>query len=166
MLTISFLYVGAKMPIYFVLIALIGIISLIDMYGSQSTYDSTVDVCVNSAMASCRNMTIDQLNELLFNDSRIDALIENLSQVRSLPTEREAGLAQNKSLAEYNLAQKPRLEHLRSQIKCLYEQAVLLKKDTEILKKQLDSVSSNKSLDATSSLLQVASQEADDDAEV
>ena len=37
-------------------------------------------------------------------------------QVRSLPTDREAALAQNKSLAEWNLAQKPRIENARAQV--------------------------------------------------
>lgn len=41
-------------------------------------------------------------------------------QIRSLPTEREAGLAQNKSLAEWNLAQEPKLNQLRLQVTCSY----------------------------------------------
>ncbi|KIH48297.1 hypothetical protein ANCDUO_21635, partial [Ancylostoma duodenale] len=66
-------------------------------------------------MANIRSMTTDQLNELLYNESRLDSLIDNLPQIRSLPTEREAGIAQNKSLAEWNLAQEPKLNQLRMQ---------------------------------------------------
>ncbi|VDL81247.1 unnamed protein product [Nippostrongylus brasiliensis] len=82
--------------------------------------------------------------------SASDALVD----IRSLPTEREAGLAQNKSLAEWNLAQEPKLNQLRLQLP-LYGQKIWL----------LDEVSSGKSIDTTSNLLQVAAQEADDEAE-
>lgn len=51
------------------------------MYNSQSGYDSLVDVCVNSAVANLRTMTVDQLNDLLYNESRFDALIDSLPQV-------------------------------------------------------------------------------------
>uniref|UniRef100_A0A0N4WH11 VPS37 C-terminal domain-containing protein n=2 Tax=Haemonchus TaxID=6288 RepID=A0A0N4WH11_HAEPC len=131
------------------------IIDRLTMYNSQSAYESLADVCVNSAMANIRTMTVDQLNDLLYNESRLDALIDNLPQIRSLPTEREAGLAQNKSLAEWNLAQEPKLNQLRTQVcVCL-----------ENFETEKDEVSSSKSLDTTSNLLQVAAQEADDDAE-
>ncbi|KAK6023035.1 modifier of rudimentary (Mod(r)) protein [Ostertagia ostertagi] len=136
------------------------------MYNSQSAYESLADVCVNSAMASIRNMTVDQLNDLLYNETRFDALIDSLPQIRSLPTEREAGLAQNKSLAEWNLAQEPKLNQLRTQVKALHDQAATLRSEVESLKAKLDEVSSSKSLDTTSNLLQVAAQEADDEAEV
>ncbi|VDO89075.1 unnamed protein product [Heligmosomoides polygyrus] len=110
-------------------------------------------------------MTVDQLNDLLYNESRFDALIDSLPQIRSLPTEREAGLAQNKSLAEWNLAQEPKLNQLRLQVKALHEQATTLRSEVESLKAKLDEISSSKSLDTTSNLLQVAAQEADDEAE-
>ncbi|KAL6744131.1 hypothetical protein Aduo_017098 [Ancylostoma duodenale] len=116
-------------------------------------------------MANIRSMTTDQLNELLYNESRLDSLIDNLPQIRSLPTEREAGIAQNKSLAEWNLAQEPKLNQLRMQVKTLHGQATALRAKTESLKSRLDEISSSKSLDTTSNLLQVAAQEADDDAE-
>ncbi|EPB79943.1 modifier of rudimentary (Mod(r)) protein [Ancylostoma ceylanicum] len=150
------------------------------MYNSQSTYDSLVDVCVNSAMASIRSMTTDQLNELLYNESRLDNLIDNLPQIRSLPTEREAGIAQNKSLAEWNLAQEPKLNQLRMQLgstRLWYFHLSLLPYSPSSMSivqnygSECDchffcnEISSSKSLDTTSNLLQVAAQEADDDAE-
>uniref|UniRef100_A0A0K0DHV8 VPS37 C-terminal domain-containing protein n=1 Tax=Angiostrongylus cantonensis TaxID=6313 RepID=A0A0K0DHV8_ANGCA len=87
------------------------------MYSGQSAYDSLIDVCLNSAMASVRTLSMEQLNELLYNESRLDSLIDNLPQIRCLPTEREAGLAQNKSLAEWNLAQETKLDQLRVQVR-------------------------------------------------
>ncbi|KJH45892.1 hypothetical protein DICVIV_08047 [Dictyocaulus viviparus] len=50
-------------------------------------------------------------------------------------------------------------------VKSLHEEAAALRSETETLKARLDDISSSKSLDTTSNLLQVAAQEADDDAE-
>ncbi|PAV60074.1 hypothetical protein WR25_19560 [Diploscapter pachys] len=127
--------------------------------GGTSGYDSLVEMGVNTAMASVRSMTTEQLSALLDSEDQLDAL------VRSLPTDREAALAQNKSLAEWNLAQKPRIENARTQVLSLYEQAQLLQKQVNELKTKFDANSSDRSLDTTASLLQVAAQEADDDAE-
>ena len=52
------------------------------MYGSgTSTYEGLVDVCVGSAMSSLRNMTNDQLNDYLYDDQKLDELIDNLPMV-------------------------------------------------------------------------------------
>lgn len=82
-----------------------------------------------------------------------------------MPTDKESALAANKSLAEWNLAQKPRIDAAKTQTVDLYDQVKKLQGEVAVLKSQLDSVSSSKSLDTTSSLMQVAAQEADDDAE-
>lgn len=50
-------------------------------------------------------------------------------------------------------------------MKALHEQATTLRSEVESLKAKLDEISSSKSLDTTSNLLQVAAQEADDEAE-
>lgn len=44
--------------------------------------------------------------------------------MRNLPTEREMGLVQNKSLAEWNLTQEPLLEELKKNLLETYEEAV------------------------------------------
>ncbi|EGT35372.1 hypothetical protein CAEBREN_18380 [Caenorhabditis brenneri] len=86
-------------------------------------------------------------------------------EVASMPTDKESAIAANKSLAEWNLAQKPRIDAAKAQSIDLYEKVKKLQEEVTVLKSQLDSISSSKSLDTTSSLMQVAAQEADDDAE-
>ena len=44
-------------------------------------YENLVDLCVNSAMASLRNTTNDQLEQILNDDVRIDSIIDALPQV-------------------------------------------------------------------------------------
>ncbi|CAB3398887.1 unnamed protein product [Caenorhabditis bovis] len=135
------------------------------MYSSQSPYESLVDLAVSSAMTNCKSMTTEQLSAMLDDDALLDSFIDSLPQIRSMPTDKESALASNKSLAEWNLAQQPRIEQAKAQTLTLLDQAQKLKTEVTALKEQLDNVSSSKTLDVTSNLMQVAAQEADDDAE-
>ncbi|PIC27435.1 hypothetical protein B9Z55_019692 [Caenorhabditis nigoni] len=132
---------------------------------NQSPYESHVDIAVSAASANLRNMSNEQLMALLDDEALLESIIVNLPQVRSIPTDKESALAANKSLAEWNLAQKPRIDAAKYQTINLYEQVKRLQGEVTVLKNQLDSISSSKSLDTTSSLMQVAAQEADEDAE-
>ncbi|CAI4226102.1 unnamed protein product [Auanema sp. JU1783] len=135
------------------------------MFKVENGYDSILDHCVNSAMLSCRNLTTEQLEELLRNDERVTTIIQSLPQVRNLPSEREMGLSENKALAEWNLAQKPRLDQLKDKMRQSHTNAKSLKTDVEVLKGKLDTDGGSKSLEVVNNLLMVAAQEADDDAE-
>ncbi|EJW74511.1 hypothetical protein WUBG_14583, partial [Wuchereria bancrofti] len=86
--------------------------------------------------------------------------------VRTLPTEREMGLVQNKSLAEWNLSQEPKIEEAKRQLRTTYEEAVKIKEEVMELKEKLNSLSEERSLDTSSALLQAAAQSADDESEV
>ncbi|CAG9532079.1 unnamed protein product [Cercopithifilaria johnstoni] len=131
------------------------------------SYESLLDVCVSAAMTSVRNMNYDQIGELLNDDGdkKIDDIIDNISQVRTLPTEREMGLVQNKSLAEWNLSQEPKIEEAKKQLRTTYEEAVKIKEEVMELKEKLNSLSEERSLDTSSALLQAAAQSADDESE-
>ncbi|KAM3717587.1 Vacuolar protein [Dirofilaria immitis] len=131
------------------------------------SYESLLDVCVSAAMTSVRNMNYDHIGELLDNDGekKIDDIIDNISQVRTLPTEREMGLVQNKSLAEWNLSQEPKIEEAKRRLRNTYEEAVKVKEEVIRLKGKLNSLSEERSLDTSSALLQAAAQTADDESE-
>ncbi|VIO97895.1 conserved hypothetical protein,hypothetical protein [Brugia malayi] len=131
------------------------------------SYESLLDVCVAAAMTSIKNMNYNQVGELLNNgaEKKIDDIIDNISQVRTLPTEREMGLVQNKSLAEWNLSQEPKIEEAKRQLRSTYEEAVKIKEEVMELKEKLNSLSEERSLDTSSALLQAAAQSADDESE-
>ncbi|CAI2355470.1 unnamed protein product [Caenorhabditis sp. 36 PRJEB53466] len=131
----------------------------------QNPYESHIDLAVSATSANFRDMSNEQLIAVLDDDAKLESIILNLPQVRSIPTDKESALAANKSLAEWNLAQKPRIDAIKILIFNLYDQLKELQTEVDHLKNQLDSISSSKSLDTTSSLMQVAAQEADDDAE-
>lgn len=48
------------------------------------SYESLLDICLSSAMASVRNMNYDQVGALLEDngDRKIDEIIDNISQVK------------------------------------------------------------------------------------
>ncbi|VDN22253.1 unnamed protein product, partial [Gongylonema pulchrum] len=117
-------------------------------------------------MGSIRSMNYEQIGALLEEDGKIDEIIDNIPQVRTLPTEREMGLVQNKSLAEWNLSQEPKIEEAKRRLLSSYEEAVKVKEEVLSLKEKLDSLSEQRSLDTSSALLQAAAQAADDDSEV
>jgi hypothetical protein len=48
----------------------------------SSDYESTIDMCVNSLMSQIRTFNEDQLQSLLNDDSRIEAMLTTLPQVR------------------------------------------------------------------------------------
>uniref|UniRef100_A0A915C2E8 VPS37 C-terminal domain-containing protein n=1 Tax=Parascaris univalens TaxID=6257 RepID=A0A915C2E8_PARUN len=132
---------------------------------SDSSYDSLLELSVSAAMSQIRNMSNEQLNALLSDNAKIDAIIESIPQVRTLPTEREMGLVQNKSLAEWNLSQEPRLEEAKKKLLNTYDEAIKIKAEVEELKAKLDSMSEQRSLDTSSALLQAATQSAEDESE-
>ncbi|GMS79908.1 hypothetical protein PENTCL1PPCAC_2083, partial [Pristionchus entomophagus] len=138
------------------------------MFGANSTsnlYENMVEVCISSAMPQIRNLGSDQLNELLYSDEKLDAIISALPQVRSLPSEKETDLAQNKSLAEWNLSQQPRLEQLKKQMKEKYEKVNELAQGLTSSQSQFAQISSGRSLEVTSNLMQVAMREMDEEAD-
>ncbi|VIO97896.1 Uncharacterized protein BM_BM637 [Brugia malayi] len=75
------------------------------------------------------------------------------------------GLVQNKSLAEWNLSQEPKIEEAKRQLRSTYEEAVKIKEEVMELKEKLNSLSEERSLDTSSALLQAAAQSADDESE-
>ncbi|GMT10030.1 hypothetical protein PFISCL1PPCAC_1327, partial [Pristionchus fissidentatus] len=138
------------------------------MFGTNSTsnlYENMVEVCISSAMPQIRNMSSDQLNELLYSDEKLDTIINALPQVRSLPSEKETDLAQNKSLAEWNLSQQPRLEQLKKQVKEKYDRVNELAQGLTSSQSQFAEVSSGRSLEVTTNLMQVAMTEMDEEAD-
>ncbi|CAI5451051.1 unnamed protein product [Caenorhabditis angaria] len=135
------------------------------MYSSVNDHSSRFDATIQAGMAAAQGLTNDQISAILDDETALENFIVNLSTVRCMSTDKESALASNKSLAEWNLAQRDRLENAKAQTIDLFDQANRLKSEVQTLKSQLDSVSSSKSLDTTSSLMQVAAQEADDDAE-
>ncbi|KAI1708212.1 modifier of rudimentary (Mod(r)) protein [Ditylenchus destructor] len=134
-------------------------------HANSSTYESVLDICTNTLMSQVRNYTEDQLQGLLNDDDRLNAMVESMPQVSSLVTDKELKLAQCKSFAEYNLSIEPKLREGAARLKAASDSALREKQEVEQLKSRLDSIAQDRSLDSISAILQAAVQEAEDQSE-
>ncbi|VDD94603.1 unnamed protein product [Enterobius vermicularis] len=133
--------------------------------GDLSSFDAVLETAVASAIASIRNLSYEQLNEMLNDDSKINSLVDTVPQVSFLPEQRDLCSAQNKSLSEYNLSQEPQLEAAKMKLLKTYEETKKLKEEVTELKQKLDSLSEQRSLDTLSAVLQASAQSADDESD-
>lgn len=110
-------------------------------------------------------MMAPQLQQLLENDDELLAHIKDIEQVRVIEAEKESLLANNKSLAEFNLSKQPRLTEAKRQLSSCYEQAVKLQKQFEQDKQKLDVLAMQHSLDTILALLQTEAAKTDEESE-
>ncbi|KAL3103274.1 hypothetical protein niasHS_002460 [Heterodera schachtii] len=128
-------------------------------------YESVVDICVSTLMSKLRNYTEDQLQNLLQDESRLNAMVDSMPQVSSLPNDKEIKLAQSKSLAEYNLSIEPQLNKALSHLRETHANAVRTKEEVNEMKAKLDSVAEARSLDSVCVSLKNRAQNAEDESE-
>ncbi|KAI1709778.1 modifier of rudimentary (Mod(r)) protein domain-containing protein [Ditylenchus destructor] len=133
--------------------------------GTSSTYESVLDICTNTLMAQVRNYTEDQLQNLLNDEDRLNAMVESMPQVSSVLSDKELKLAQCKSFAEYNLSMEPKMREGAARLKATYDSVLREKQEVEQLKNRLGSIADDRSLDSISAILQAAVQEAEDESE-
>lgn len=117
------------------------------------------------AVALLQHLDKNDLQHLLGDDSKLNDLVQDLAQVRRLRVEHDNLVAQNKSLAEYNLSLQPRLDSLKTQVATGYETANKLKTDLGVDKAKLDTFVGTQKLDTLHALLQTEAAKADEDSE-
>lgn len=70
-----------------------------------------------AALATIRHLDNESLRDFVNNDESVANLVKNVDQCKELETEKEMIMAQNKSLAEYNLSLAPKLEKGKAKLK-------------------------------------------------
>ncbi|KAK7088437.1 vacuolar protein sorting-associated protein 37B-like [Littorina saxatilis] len=118
-----------------------------------------------AALALLQHLDKDDLQHLLNDESKLNDLVQDLQQVRRVQSDHDELVAQNKSLAEYNLSLQPRLDSLKTEVATLYETVNRLKTDLGITKSRLDESSKSQNLDTIHALLQTAAAEAEEESE-
>lgn len=118
-----------------------------------------------AAIAILQHLNKEELQNLLESDDKLQDLISDLPQVKSIQTEREMLMAQNKSVAEYNISLMPRLESNKTKLATDYEEANRLKTALAMDKSKLDVLRGEQSLDTVSVLLQTAAAKTEEEAE-
>ncbi|KAK7476422.1 hypothetical protein BaRGS_00032347 [Batillaria attramentaria] len=120
----------------------------------------------SEAVALLQHLSKEDLQHLLNDDSKLNDLVQDLSQVRSLQSEHDNLVAQNKSLAEYNLSLQPRLDTLKTQVATDYERANTLKGELGMNKARLDTFVGDQKLDTIHALLQTEAATAEEESEL
>ena len=124
-------------------------------YGSSS-----LDMA--SAIDSLNRLTKDQLQELLNDELKFESFIRGLDQVKSLYNEKEMLMASNKSLAEYNLSQEPRLKSAKAGFDAKKAEIRDLAAKVKSLSAEVKSKSGQYDNETLLALLQAAAAEAEE----
>ncbi|KAK3090105.1 hypothetical protein FSP39_009238 [Pinctada imbricata] len=108
----------------------------------------------DAAVGLVQHLNKEELQNLLDNNDKLEELLNDLQQVKSLQTNREMMLAQNKSMADFSLSLQPRLDELKREVGTAYEEANTLKVKLATDKSKLDDKMQCQSLDTVLALLQ------------
>ncbi|KAM9392495.1 VPS37B subunit of ESCRT-I a [Pholidichthys leucotaenia] len=109
--------------------------------------------------------TMTQLNEFLEDDEKLTKMVQETDEIQEVQQSKERILANNRTLAEQNLALQPRLEHKKQQLTkrygCLQENF----ESYQLRKSTLDHKSGNSSLDTLLALLQAEGAKIEEETE-
>jgi len=119
----------------------------------------------SAAVALLQHLGKDDLQNLLDDDAKLQGLINDLTQIKTLQQEHDQMVATNKSLAEYNLSLQPRIEGLIQQVGCEYATVNTLKTDLAQDKTRLDQYVGHQSLDTLHALLQTEVAKSEEESE-
>ncbi|KAG7303621.1 hypothetical protein JYU34_012152 [Plutella xylostella] len=118
-----------------------------------------------SAMGLLAHLNSDELKEMLNDDTKFDAVLKDVKQVKDWETEREMLIASNRSLAEYNLGKEPELSELKQQVQAASEAGEQRCSRIQELLDEYKSKSAGISADTTQALLQTAAAESEEKSE-
>ncbi|XP_059053088.1 vacuolar protein sorting-associated protein 37B [Achroia grisella] len=118
-----------------------------------------------SAMGLLTHLNSDELKEMLNDDTKFDAVLKDVKQVKDWDTEKEMIIASNRSLAEFNLSKEPELEQLKSDVQQKSEVGEQLCSRIQELLDNYKTKSAGISPDATLAVLQTSAAESEEDSE-
>ncbi|XP_038056882.1 vacuolar protein sorting-associated protein 37B-like [Patiria miniata] len=111
------------------------------------------------------SMDTEELQCLLDNEEKFSEMVTNMEEVKQKKLEKEMSMAENRSLAEFNLSRGPRLNEGRSQFMTRLHEAHRLKDSYTVGKAKLDSVREQNSLDTALALMQASTANAEEESE-
>lgn len=128
-------------------------------------YKTSQELDIPAALGLLSHLNNDELKELLNNDGKFEDLVKDIKQFKELETEKEMLMASNRSLAEFNLSKRIKLEEGKQVLKELSEKGNQL---CESVKEKLDRMknkSGEMTADTALDLLQAVASEIEDESE-
>ncbi|XP_071789910.1 uncharacterized protein [Asterias amurensis] len=111
------------------------------------------------------SFSTEELTGFLEDDDKVNEMVQNLEEVKQKKLDKEMSIAENKSLADFNLSREPRLTESRSQYIIRLQEAQKCRESHMLGKAKLESVKDQTSLDTALALLQAATAHAEEDSE-
>lgn len=106
-----------------------------------------------------------ELKDLLENEEQLNVIISDNDEVQKIAGYRDVLMASNKSLAEHNLSQKPKLERSKQLLIDAHQNKALIQAEFEKNRTKLEAFSTQYSPDTTLALLQTSAAQAEEEAE-
>jgi len=106
-----------------------------------------------------------ELQELLDNEDQINAIISDNDEVKKIAVHRDMLMASNRSLAEQNLSQQPKLERNKQVLIEAHQSKALIQEEFDKNRQKLETLSNQYSPDTTLALLQASTAQAEEEAE-
>ncbi|XP_047448282.1 VPS37B subunit of ESCRT-I a [Mugil cephalus] len=109
--------------------------------------------------------TLTQLHEFLEDDEKLTKMIQEMDEMQGVQQSKEKTLANNRTLAEQNLALQPQLDHKKEQLTKSYSKLQESFESYQLRKSSLDHKSGNTSLDTLLALLQAEGAKIEEETE-
>lgn len=119
----------------------------------------------SAALILLQYMSSTELNEYANDNDKLDSLIKDLHQVKTIQKDKENVIVKNRSLAEYNLSLQPRFEELKREVATAYETVNSLKMPLAQDVAKLESLAGRQSQEALVAVSQTEAATADESSE-
>ncbi|XP_073258014.1 vacuolar protein sorting-associated protein 37B-like [Porites lutea] len=120
---------------------------------------------IEGIMSLLRHVDKGELKDLLENEEQLNVIISDNDEVQKIAGYRDVLIASNKSLAEHNLSQKPKLERNKQLLIDAHQNKALIQAEFEKNRTKLEAFSTQYSPDTTLALLQTSTAQAEEEAE-
>lgn len=134
-------------------------------HGPRNDERRKSDAVVSQLSSVLEQADKSELQELHDSEENLHALLDKNSEVQQLQVERELQLAGNRSLAEHNMKQAPRLKECKERLGNLYNQWNEQTKTFEENKRNLESLSGSYNPDTIMALLQTSVAQSEESSE-
>ncbi|XP_041456455.1 vacuolar protein sorting-associated protein 37B-like isoform X2 [Lytechinus variegatus] len=111
------------------------------------------------------HLSVDELQRLLAAEDKLNDIADDANQNKQRRVDKEMAMAENRSLADFNLSRETRLREGRNQLARLHEEAKRIREIYDVDRRRLESLNENYSLDAAKVMLETSATKTEEESE-
>lgn len=111
------------------------------------------------------HLSVDELQRLMGCEDKLNDIADDGNQNKQRQVDKEMAMAENRSLADFNLSRETRLREGRTQLARLHNEAKRLREIYDVNRRKLESVNENYSLDAAKVMLETSATKTEEESE-